>query len=73
MYLDAGNNNKGIYVGYSQGSIQMLVALTKFESELMQYLEKSVFLTPCTGFEQEPDLSEESMNEVSYLRKTLGI
>ena len=62
MYLDAGNNNKGIYVGYSQGSIQMLVALTKFESELMQYLEKSVFLTPCMYFAQEVDLSEESMN-----------
>lgn len=34
MYDDAGTG-KGWYYGYSQGTIQMLVALTRYESELL--------------------------------------
>ena len=57
----------------------MLVALTQFESELMQYLKKSVLLTPCIyGYvfglaSTEPNLTEELMSEVNVLRKDLGI
>lgn len=68
---------KGFYVGWSQGTIQMTVALTKYEDELSNYLEKIVYFTPCTiglGTSLEPDLSEQSMNlETKWLREELGI
>ena len=68
---------KGFYYGWSQGTIQMIVALTKFEDELSNYLEKVVLLTPCTigiGESLEPDLSEQSMNlDSKMLREEVGI
>ena len=53
----------------------MFVALTKYEDELSQYLEKAVLLTPCTiiGANTEPDLSEGAMNSVQWFREELGI
>ena len=68
---------KGFYFGWSQGTIQMTVALTKYEDELSNYLEKVVYLTPCTiglGTSLEPDLSEQSMNlDSKMLREEVGI
>ena len=62
MHLSAGTG-KGWYYGWSMGTVQMLVALTKYESELSPYLNKAILLTPCTllGEETEPDLTQESM------------
>lgn len=42
MYSDAGTG-KGWYFGYSQGTVQMNVALTKYETELSAYLNRVVF------------------------------
>ena len=66
MYKNAGTG-KGWYVGYSQGTIQMTVALTRYESELVEYLHKVVLLAACylTGAEREPNLTEASMSEVT--------
>ena len=37
MYRDS-DNTKGIYIGYSQGTIQATVALVEREDTLLQYL-----------------------------------
>ena len=70
MYNHAGTG-KGWYFGYSQGTIQMLVALTKYESELIQWLNSAVLLTPCTiaGTASEPDLSYASTVYVDIERE----
>ena len=47
MYEDAGSK-KGYYFGYSLGTVQMQIALSKFEEELKGYLNKVIFLAPCT-------------------------
>ena len=46
----AGNFSKGWYVGYSQGTIQAMAALARFESEVAKYLERLVLLAPCFGY-----------------------
>ena len=46
----AGNFSKGWYFGYSQGTIQALVGMAKFESEMEKYLERVVLLAPCFGY-----------------------
>ena len=46
----AGNFSKGWYVGYSQGTIQAMAALARFESEMAKYLERVVLLAPCFGY-----------------------
>ena len=53
----------------------MFVALTKFEDELANMVEKAILLTPCTifGTNTEPNLTEESMESASLLRDELGI
>jgi len=38
---------KGTYFGYSLGSTQMMIAMSKFEQDLAQYVEKVNFLGPC--------------------------
>ena len=48
MTENAGNG-KGWYIGYSQGTIQAIVALSKYESELENYLERAILLAPCFG------------------------
>ena len=45
-YIDSGKI-KGFYYGYSAGSIQAFIALSKFEVELSIYVEKAIFLAPC--------------------------
>ena len=42
----------------------MNVALTRYESELLEYLNKVVLLAPCylTGADREPNLTEASMS-----------
>lgn len=44
---DHSGFKKGTYVGYSMGTLQMLLALTKFESVLEQYINKAILLAPC--------------------------
>ena len=46
----AGNFSKGWYFGYSQGTIQALAGMAKFESEMEKYLERVVLLAPCFGY-----------------------
>ena len=62
MHSSAGTG-KGWYYGWSMGTVQMLVALTKYESELSPLLNKAILLTPCTilGQATEPDLTYQSM------------
>ena len=45
----------------------MTVALTRYESELLEYLHKVVLLAPCylAGSDREPNLTEASMSEVT--------
>ena len=45
-YEDSGM--PGFYYGYSLGSVQMMIALSKFEEELREYVQKAIFLAPCT-------------------------
>lgn len=47
MYADSGNK-PGYYFGYSLGTIQMELALAKYEEEMKDYLKRAVFLTACT-------------------------
>ena len=70
MYENAGNDLKGYYFGYSKGSTQMMVALMHHEDTLDQYLERVVFIGPCTIVwgTDEVDLSEKAMNKVSEYR-----
>ena len=42
------DGRSGFYFGYSLGSVQMMIALTKFEEELREYVAKAIFLAPCT-------------------------
>ena len=67
MYENAGTG-KGWYYGFSQGTIQMLVALTKFESEIAKFLHRVVLLAPCTVIDNtfEAGLSKKSMAEVGW-------
>lgn len=44
----SAESGKGWYFGYSMGTIQMLVALTKYEQELSPYLNKAILLAPCS-------------------------
>ena len=37
VYADSGNK-KGFYYGYSLGTVQMLIALSKYENELQNYI-----------------------------------
>lgn len=45
-FEDSGKS--GFYFGYSLGSVQMMIALSKFEEELREYVAKAIFLAPCT-------------------------
>ena len=68
MYNDSGSS-KGWYIGYSQGTNQMHVALTKYESQLSQWLNRVISLTPCFATYPEGaelNLSEEAFGEVGY-------
>lgn len=47
-YEASGGSTKGTYFGYSAGTMQMMIALTKFEQELLNYVEKVNFLAPCS-------------------------
>ena len=50
--------------------MQMIAALTKYETELTEWLHRSILIAPCTtlSFLDEPDLSEESMGAVDIAR-----
>ena len=75
MYNDAGNNNKGYYIGFSQGTFTMFAALSKFETFLLQYIKKCIMLAPGTigGPIMEPNLCEESMTGILFMRELLGV
>ena len=47
MYIDA-DKTKGIYIGYSEGTIQMFVGLTKLKTDFNGWLSKAIFLAPCS-------------------------
>ena len=47
VFIDSGFK-KGYYFGYSAGSIQMEIALSKYDSELKNYLNRAILLAPCT-------------------------
>ena len=46
-YSDSGNKT-GVYYGYSLGTVQMMIALTKYEDQLQTLLDKVVLMAPCT-------------------------
>ena len=48
-YTNSGNT-KGHYYGYSLGTSQMMVALTKYEQEMKNYLDKAILMAPCYTF-----------------------
>ena len=48
MYDNAGTG-KGYYFGYSQGTVQAVIATATRESEMAQYFNKIVLLAPCFG------------------------
>ena len=55
----------------------MQVALTRYESELSQYIHRAILMAPCIYLNLGPDtdeidVSEESMNEIGWLRD-LGV
>lgn len=47
MMFDHSGEKKGYYYGFSLGTVQMLMALPKFEAQLKDYLNKVVLLAPC--------------------------
>lgn len=61
MYENAGNDKKGVYIGNSQGTIQMTVALVEDEDRLVSKLSKVIEMAPCVvsgdGAFGETDLS----------------
>lgn len=65
------NTGKGWYITYSEGTAAMLVTLTKYESELSNYLNKVIMMAPCTGpFKDgdDPDVLKASQEEIGYMR-----
>ena len=44
----SSGDKKGTYYGYSTGTSQMLIALSKYETELLNYVQKVNLLAPCT-------------------------
>ena len=48
-YTSSGNT-KGHYYGYSLGTAQMMVALSKYEQDMKDYLEKVILMAPCYTF-----------------------
>ena len=42
-----GNDKKGVYIGMSQGTIQMTVALAENEDRLLSKLSKVIEMAPC--------------------------
>ena len=47
VFIDSGFK-KGYYYGFSAGTIQMEIALSKYESELKNYLNRVILMAPCT-------------------------
>ena len=69
-----GGTEAGIYIGYSQGTIQMLVALIQDEALVTSSFQRAVLLAPClVDYEPtDPDLSEEAMAVIG-LASSYGI
>ena len=61
-----GNNKKGVYIGNSQGTVQMTVALAENENRLLPKLSKVIEMAPCVVSGDGPkgvtDLTQESMS-----------
>ena len=74
MTEHTGSPHKGYYVGYSQGTVQMLLSLIQFEEWVAERIQNVVLLAPISIPREpgEPDLSIESMSNVNTLRY-LGI
>jgi len=53
MMFDHSGDKKGYYYGFSLGTVQMLMALPKFEAQLKDYLNKVVLLAPCMFLSEE--------------------
>ena len=76
MYNNSGTG-KGYYFGHSQGTASIQVALSKYESELSQYLNRVVLMAPCAYLTlgedtDEIDISQESMESIGWERE-LGV
>ena len=67
-----GRAEKGVYIGYSLGTIQFFVGLAEFEGvdfgegtkNIKDLYEKAILMAPCTilgPYMTEPFLTEESM------------
>ena len=70
-----GVNEKGWYFGYSQGTIQALIALAKYETELSKYLERVVLLAPCFGYsggETKASTTKSNIYAAGYLKDELA-
>ena len=48
-YTNSGGK-KGHYFGFSLGTAQMLAALSKYEQEMKDYLDKVTLMAPCYTF-----------------------
>ena len=74
MYENSGTG-KGWYFGSSQGTGTMQAALSKYDSDMSEYLNRAVLIAPCVWLGRENgeiDLSEENMNSIGWQRE-LGI
>ena len=57
MSENAGTG-KGWYFGYSQGTIQGMVALATQEDEMAKYFNRVILLAPCFGTDEDYDMSQ---------------
>lgn len=57
---------KPVYVGYSQGTVQLLIGLTLVESEITDLYQRAVLLAPCTifGTDADEDRSPETVGTI---------
>lgn len=62
---------KGTYFGYSLGTLQMLIALTKYEEELAKHLEKITLLAPCTLLDNPVVIKPEPLTAPGSLKAEL--
>ena len=62
-YTSSGNT-KGHYYGYSLGTAQMMIALSKYEQEMKNYLDKVTLMAPCYTFGPTLAIPPDMMSEM---------
>ena len=61
MYVNSGTG-KGWYFGHSQGTASIQVALSKYDNELSQYLNRVVLMAPCAYLTLGQDSDEADLS-----------